>query len=101
MCKAKYCPENHSKHYCQVCEDSDSDHCAGNCPEGRDIYHGTKQEYAKLILQNGFAPTENGRIGSGVYFTVNKEEAARIAKYKYGGSGPVVIECIALSLIHI
>ena len=48
-----------------------------------------------MIVQNGFTPSQNGRIGSGVYFTVDKEEAARIAKYKFEDEDPVVIECIA------
>ena len=30
-CRAVGCTENHSKHYCKNCRNSDSDHCARKC----------------------------------------------------------------------
>ena len=34
-CKVAGCAESHSKHYCRVCQDHDSDHFASSCPMAR------------------------------------------------------------------
>lgn len=84
MCKAKHCPENHSKHYCKVCEDTDSDHCASNCPNSQTVYHGTHKKNVESIQKDGFRVSPTGRIGEGVYFALDFETAKLIAINRAG-----------------
>jgi hypothetical protein len=48
-----------------------------------------------LIVQTGFKPSAQGRIGPGVYFTLDFNEAKEIALYRFTGEQPVVIKSIA------
>lgn len=95
-CKVNGCKEKHTHHYCRVCSDTDSSHFSRQCPKGTFVYHGTKKEYADLIVKDGFKASAKGRIGPGVYFTLSFGEAKKIAEYRFPQQEPVVIECRAI-----
>lgn len=94
MCKVVGCKQNHYSHYCRVCGDHNAAHFSASCPKGTVLYHGTKRKYAQSILNEGFTPSDQGRIGGGVYCVKDYDIAKKIAEYKFGSDG-VVIMCIA------
>lgn len=92
-CKARNngCDENHAKHYCRVCESSDSDHLAMNCPKGTTLYHGTRVTSISPISLTGLKGSSSGRLGPGLYLTT-KAEAFKIAEHYGVGTGVAVFE---------
>lgn len=55
------------------------------------VYHGTNEEAAKRIKENGFKASKNGTFGSGVYTTTSIDKANSFAKMKSSGSKPVTL----------
>lgn len=53
MCQASGCTEAHSKHYCRLCDDEDSDHLSKNCDTGITLYHGTTLDRLQPIAISG------------------------------------------------
>ena len=86
------CNESHSSHYCNLCRTTDSTHFAKDCPEGVTLYHGTRVTNITSILNRGLNPSQNGRLGAGIYFT-GKDEALKISSRHGTGTGVAVIEC--------
>ncbi|CDW78674.1 UNKNOWN [Stylonychia lemnae] len=69
-CKARAtCDDNHSKHYCRICSNRDSDHSARDCPSGITLYH-----------------------GPGIYFA-NGKIAEQVSKYRGNGTGIAIFKC--------
>lgn len=52
MCKVDGCNESHSKHFCTLCKKDDVTHFAMNCPEGIDLWHGTRMTNLSDISLN-------------------------------------------------
>ena len=90
-CGITACDENHSKHYCKLCRNSNSDHLASNCSTGIELYHGTKVSNISSISLNGLSASSSGRLGPGLYLTT-REEAFRIAGHRGEGTGTAVIK---------
>ncbi|TNV76669.1 hypothetical protein FGO68_gene10814 [Halteria grandinella] len=91
-CKAADCTEAHTKHYCKICKSSDSNHKARNCPQGINLYHGTKVSVISKIISEGLNPSTSGRIGPGIYFA-NLDTAMHVANSRGQGTGTVVVRC--------
>lgn len=89
MCKVPGCKEKHTKHYCRICSSGDSDHFSSVCPEGADMYHGTRVNFVSPICEQGLKPSETGCLGPGVYFT-KRQFAETIAKDRGAGTGVAV-----------
>jgi len=80
MCKVNGCDENHPKHYCRLCKKDDVSHFGRDCPEGVDLWHGTRITNLSGISQNHglFTSGAGCRLGQGVYFA-SKEVATAVA----------------------
>ena len=93
MCKVPNCTSAHDKHYCRLCQKDDVSHFAMDCPEGVDLWHGTKISNLSSISQNrGLKASGDGRLGSGVYFA-SKEIATAVSKHRGAGTGVVILCC--------
>ena len=61
------------------------------------LYHGTTIDAAiKIINEKHFIPSTSGNLGPGVYFTDDKDTAAKIGKHRSkrkGLPGCVVFKC--------
>ena len=81
-CKAKSdgCSENHFGHYCRLCDENDSDHLSRNCPQAITLYHGTTADAATNITEEGLKCSPVGRLGPGIYFVDNRDDALKIAR---------------------
>eukprot|EP01084_Bolivina_argentea_P193820 332495_1 len=77
-CGAADCKENHSSHYCRLCDTEGSNHRAMKCPKGKSLYHG---EFVPIISKSvgQLRASTGGRLGKGVYFTDEYEKAEIIA----------------------
>jgi len=53
---------------------------ASECSIGVKLYHGTKLEFAKSILKNGWKISKDGRMGPGVYLTPDRNVATSAAR---------------------
>ena len=80
--KGDGCLALHSRHYCRLCEDDNSDHLSRHCPTGTILYHGTTRENAISITGDVLKSSKDGRLGSGVYFVGKEKEAMKIAQYR-------------------
>ena len=94
FCRVYECKEEHKYHYCLLCDDSNSDHMAWNCPYGVNLYHGTKaiNLIPIVIEKEGLKPSTSGRLGPGIYFAT-RDIAWKIAKYRDKGKMGAVIKC--------
>lgn len=90
MCQVQGCKEGHGQHYCRVCDNPNSTHFSRNCPQGIDLYHGTRVSNITSILSSGLHPSPNGRIGGGIYFA-EKDVATAIADHRGQGTGVAVL----------
>ena len=79
--------------YCKLCQKYSS-HEEKNCPEGVDLWHGTRvNSLSEISMSKGLNPSpHNRRLGRGIYFT-DKYSATGISHDKGEGSGVVVIGC--------
>ena len=80
--KGDGCLALHSRHYCRLCEDKNSNHLSRNCPKGIILYHGTTVDAALSIIKEGFKYSTDGCWGPGIYFVNDEREAKKIAKHK-------------------
>ena len=62
------------------------------CPQGIDLYHGTRCESLSPISASGLNASTQGRLGPGVYLTT-LENATQIASHRGQGSGIIVLKC--------
>ena len=98
MCKARRagCLEEHSSHYCRLCEDTDSDHLSRDCPSGTLLFHGTTAHAARSITEEGLKCSSDGCWGKGIYFVEDRDLAVKIAKLRQNqrNEGWAVLECM-------
>ena len=81
MCKVDGSNETHRKHFCRLCKKDDVTHFVKNCPEGVDLWHGTRMtNLSGISLNKGLKASNSGRLGKDVYFA-NKEVATAVAKH--------------------
>ena len=98
-CRVRECHENHSRHFCRVCKEKDTDHFSSKCPNAKTLYHGTHSGALEPIKQNGLIGSGGGRLGPGVYFVEKFEEAKKISRNrqqkadKYKNYTTVVLKC--------
>jgi len=91
MCKAPGCTQGHQNHHCKVCQNYDSTHLGKNCPQGIDLFHGTRCDSTVSIINTGLRPSASGRIGPGIYFA--EEAVARnVAAHRNEGKGFAVFK---------
>ncbi|CDW86720.1 interferon-inducible protein gig2 [Stylonychia lemnae] len=91
-CKANGCDQTHSKHYCKLCEDKNSNHLARNCPDAITLYHGTPFDNIKSIIDNGLRASTGGCLGQGIYFAKG-QEAKEVSIGKGDGKKMAIIKC--------
>ncbi|CDW80360.1 gig2-like protein [Stylonychia lemnae] len=91
-CRISECKKNHALHYCNICENKNSDHLPRNCPHGIEVFHGTAVQNIPSILENGLQPSTNGTLGRGIYFAKGIE-ALQISVHRGDGSGFAVFKC--------
>lgn len=103
-CNVDRCRKKHRSHYCRLCEDDDSDHFASECPKSRTLYHGTRIRAVAPIAKKGLKESDDGRLGGGVYFVKNLENAIKISEHRQDGDDDndyaVVIKCQVYMGVH-
>ena len=92
-CKIRRCIKHHSRHYCRLCEATDSNHFSSECPNSRTLYHGTQRPAVESICSIGLKESADGRLGPGVYFTKTFEDAEKISRYRYPDGHVTVVTC--------
>jgi len=95
-CRVKGCKENHPKHFCRLCENTDSKHFSSKCPKGITLYHGTHVTNLAPITTQGLRSSSHGRLGPGIYFVAEKRFAEKIAEMRRKGQDceeAVVFKC--------
>lgn len=76
-----------------MCKKDDVTHFAQNCPEGVDLWLGTRMaSLSDISLNKRLKASNSGRLGKGVYFA-NKEVATAVSKHRGAGTGVLVICC--------
>ena len=93
FCRVLRCRINHSKHFCRLCKEENTDHFSSDCPNGRTLYHGTHISAIPPVARGGSNESEKGRLGPGVYFVKTYDEAKQISKNQRNSNHTVVFEC--------
>lgn len=91
-CRVKRCKENHTCHYCCLCQEPDSNHFASECPKGTTLYHGTRKTSITGNPSHDLT-LSTSRFGAGVYFVDSLSKAKQISQQRGDGSGSVVFVC--------
>ena len=81
-CRVTRCKEKHSKHYCRLCKEKDTNHFSSECPNSVTLYHGTHIKVTQPIADGGLKESGDGRLGPGVYFVEEYDEAKKISNYR-------------------
>ena len=78
-CRLVGCREDHTEHYCRLCQQKPSDHFSRDCLKGTVLYHGTNIDVIKPIALKGFKESGYGRLGPGVYLLNRKRRLVKSA----------------------
>ena len=95
-CRVPLCELDHEEHFCRLCERQDSDHFSSECPKSKTLYHGTQIKCLKPISTQGLNPSKDGRLGKGIYFVKEYNQAENISRERNDPNdkpNSVVIEC--------